>query len=108
MHSKKLISILAAALSLFAATSAYAGGATADAPGAKRVLKRLVPRPAPVLLVNYGFTSGSALGQHVYLEGSLLSIRNFVASAGPQSVKEPAGQMPGRERTSDLHAHALQ
>lgn len=87
MHSKKFISIPVAALALLAVTGAQADVTSAAASGPKKVLKRLVPRPVPVLVVGYDLATEPALSRHVLLEGSLLSIGNFVSNGGQQSVK---------------------
>ena len=87
MHAKKFISVPVAALALLAITGAQADVTSAAAASPKKTLKRLVPTPAPVVVVGYDLATEPALSRHVLLEGSLLSIGVFVSNGGQQSVK---------------------
>lgn len=87
MHSKKFISIPVVALALLAVTGAQADVTSAAAAGPKKVLKRLAPKPVPVVVVGYDLATEPALSRHILLEGSLLSIGTFVSNAEQQSVK---------------------
>ncbi len=85
MRPTKLIPALLAVLALATSGASYAAGAASPAPGAKKLLKRRVPKPSPVVIVSYEPAGEITPGVHYALEGSLVSIKSYLSNTGQPS-----------------------
>lgn len=85
MRPRTLIPALLAVLALATSGASYAAGAASPGAGAKKLLKRRVPKPSPVVVVSYEPSGEITPGVHYALEGSLVSIRSYLSGPAQQS-----------------------